>query len=129
MRCPSSYLQRYQTTYRYVKNERPKCSEPVRPRAEMLRRPTNLPFGKEVEIFSLYGCEKILPHSRLPGRVIFGWLQSIRRWAGNLLALFRPHPARRRGCGPASQKCSVQVGREKCSQSGNRPSYIIDSSP
>ena len=129
MSCPSSYLQRYQTTYEYVKNERPKCSEPVRPRAETLRYPTSLPFGEGVEIFSLYGCEKILPLSRLPGQVIFGWLQSIRRWAGNLLALFRSHPARRRGCRPASQKCSVQVGREKFNQSGNRPSYIIDSSP
>ena len=106
-----------------------KCSEPVRPRAETLRYPTSLPFGEGVEIFSLYGCEKILPLSRLPGQVIFGWLQSIRRWAGNLLALFRSHPARRRGCRPASQKCSVQVGREKFNQSGNRPSYIIDSSP
>ena len=107
----------------------PKYSEPVRPRAETLRYPTSLPFGEGVEIFSLYGCEKILPLSRLPGQVILGWLQSIRRWAGNLLALFRSRPARRRGCRPASQKCSVQVGREKCNQSGNRPSYIIDSSP
>ena len=45
------------------------------------------------------------------------------------LILFRSHPARRRGYGPASQTCSVQVDREKCNQSGNRPSYIIDSSP
>ena len=93
MSCPSSYLQRYQTTYEYVKNERPKCSEPVRPRAETLRYPTSLPFGEGVEIFSLYGCEKILPLSRLPGQVMFGRLHSIRRWAGNLF-VSAPIPSR-----------------------------------
>ena len=92
MSCPSSYLQRYQTTYEYVKNERPKCSELVRPRAETLRYPTSLSFGEGVEIFSLYGCEKILTHSRLPGQVIFGWLQSIRRWRAICLLCSDPIP-------------------------------------
>ena len=55
--------------------------------------PTSLPFGEEVEIFSLYGCEKILPLARLPGQVMFGRLHSIRRWAGNLF-VSAPIPSR-----------------------------------
>ena len=56
---------------------------------------------------------KILLLVRLPGRVMFGRPQSIMRWAGTCLLLFRSHPARRRGYGPAGRTCSVQVGRVK----------------
>ncbi len=63
------------------------------PELKTLHYPTSLPFGEEVEIFSLYGCEKILPLARLPGQVMFGRLHSIRRWAGNLF-VSTPIPSR-----------------------------------
>ena len=63
------------------------------PELKTLHYPTSLPFGEEVEIFSLYGCEKILPLARLPGQVMFGRLHSIRRWAGNLF-VSAPIPSR-----------------------------------
>ena len=62
---------------------------------------------------------KILLLDRLPGRVMFGRLQSIRRWVGTCLLLFQSHPARRRGYGPAGRTCSVQVGRVE----GIKPHY------
>ena len=63
------------------------------PEPKTQQYPTSLPFGEEVEIFSLYGCEKILPLARLPGQVMFGRLHSIRRWAGNLF-VSAPIPSR-----------------------------------
>ena len=39
------------------------------------------------DFFRYTDAEKLLLLDRLPGRVMFGRLQSIRRWAGNLLSL------------------------------------------
>ena len=63
------------------------------------------------DFFRYTDAGKILLLARLPGRVMFGRLQSFRRWAGTCFLLFRSHPARRRGYGPAGRTCSVQVGR------------------
>ena len=63
------------------------------------------------DFFRYTDAGKILPLVRLPGRVMFGRLQSIRRWRGSCLLLLQSHPARRRGCGLAGRTCSVQVGR------------------
>ena len=63
------------------------------PEPQTQHYPTSLPFGEEVEIFSLYGCEKILPLARSPGQVMFGRLHSIRQWAGNLF-VSAPIPSR-----------------------------------
>ena len=62
---------------------------------------------------------KILLLVRLPGRVMFGRLQSIRRCAGNYSFLLQSHPARRRGYRPTGRTCSVQVGRVE----GIKPHY------
>ena len=85
--------------------------------------------GKRWRFFRYTDAEKyyLLPDC-LDGLFLAGYNQSGDGRAICLI-LFRSHPARRRGCGPASQKCSVLVGREKCNQSGKRPSYIIDNSP
>ena len=71
------------------------------------------------DFFRYTDAGKILLLVRLPGRVMFGRLQSIRRWAGICLLLFRSHPARRRGYGPIGRTCSVQVGRD----GGFKPHY------
>ena len=106
-----------------------KCSEPVRPRAKTLQYTPSLPFEEEVEIFPLYGCGKILPLARLPGQVMFGWLQSIRRWAGSRSAS-APIPSRPSPWLQTSQPNMFCPGRQgKWRQSGSRPSYIMASSP
>ncbi len=91
---------------------RDNCSEPVRPRADDLHEPTSLPSSHAVEIFSLYGCGKILLHGWWAGQVVFGRLQSFRRWAGNQLALLRSHPALAVTSNPTGQTCSVQPAGE-----------------
>ena len=100
------------------------------PELKTLHYPTSLPFGEEVEIFSAIRMREkyyLLPDCL--GRLCLAGYNRSGDGRMPCLILFRSHPARRRGYGPASQTCSVQVGREKFNQSGNRPSYIIDSSP
>ena len=97
----------------------PKRSEPVRPRAKNVAISAKPAVrGRGGDFFRNTDVEKILPLPRLPGQGMFGWLPSIRRWAASCLILFRSHPARRRGYGPASQTCSVQVGRGNCISRG-----------
>ena len=99
------------------------------PEPKTLQYPPSLLFEEEVEIFSLYGCEKILPLARLPGQVMFGWLQSLRRWAGRLSDSV-PIPSRPSPWPRISQPNMFCPGRQgKWLQSGSRPSYIMDSSP
>ena len=63
---------------------------------------------------------KILLLVRLPGRVMFGRLQSIKAMGrGTCFLLLQSHPARRRGYEPAGRTCSVQVGRVE----GIKPHY------
>ena len=86
--------------------------------------------GKGWRFFPLYGCGKNLhPLPDCLDRLCLAGYNQSGDGRAICLILFRSHPARRRGYGPASQTCSVQVDREKCNQSGNRPSYIIDNSP
>ena len=99
------------------------------PEPKTLHYPPSLPFEEEVEIFPLYGCGKILPLARLPGQVMFGWLQSRRRWAG-YLPVSVPIPSRPSPWLRTSQPNMFCPGRQgKWRHSGSRPSYIMDSSP
>ena len=84
------------------------CSSRSRKRSITLKPAVRTRSG---DFFRYTDAGKILLLVRLPGRVMFGRLQSIRRWAGNFLLLFQSRPARRRGYGPAGRTCSVQVGR------------------
>ena len=100
------------------------------PEPKTLHYPPSLPFEEEVEIFFAIRMRKkyYLLRDCLDRLCLAGYNQSGDGRAICLI-LFRSHPARRHGCGPAGQTCSVQVDREKCDQSGSRPSYIIDNSP
>ena len=92
------------------------CSSRSRKRSITLKPAVRTRSG---DFFRYTDAGKILLLIRLPGRVMFGRLQSIRRWVGTCLLLFQSHPARRRGYGPAGRTCSVQVGRVE----GIKPHY------
>ena len=91
------------------------CSSRSRKRLVALKPAVRARGG---DFFRYTDAEKILLLGRLPGRVMFGRLQSFRRWAGELFSLapipllLRSRPARRHSYGPASRTCSVQVGRD-----------------
>ncbi len=84
------------------------------PELKTLHYPTSLPFGEEVEIFSAIRMREkyyLLPDCL--GRLCLAGYNRSGDGRMPCLILFRSHPARRRGYGPASQTCSVQVGRGK----------------
>ena len=74
---------------------------------------SSLPFGQGVEIFSAIRMrEKYYSLADcLDGLCSAGYNQS-GDGRGPCFLLFRSHPARRRGYGPAGRTCSVQVGRD-----------------
>ena len=94
------------------RTDTPKCSEPVRPRAKTLHYPPSLPFEEEGEIFFAIRMRKkyYLLLDCLDRLCLAGYNHSGDGRAACLI-LFRSHPARRRGYEPASQTCSVRVGR------------------
>ena len=108
----------------------PKCSEPVRPRAKnaaLSAKPAVR--GRGGDFFRYTDAKKILPLARLPGQVMFGWLQSLRRWA-DALSDSVPIPSRPSPWLRTSQPNMFCPGRQgKWRHSGSRPSYIMDSSP
>ncbi len=75
------------------------------------------------DFFRYTDAEKILPLTRLPGQVMFGWLQSIRRWAGNLFDSV-PIPSRPSPWLRTSQPNMFCPGRQGEVQSVRQPSLV-----
>ena len=123
MSCPSSYLQRYQTTYEYVKNERPKilraCSPPSR-NAAISDKPAVR--GRGGDFFAIR-MRKNTTSFPIAWTGYFG-LATINQAMGGQSACFVPIPSRPSPWLPTCQPKMFCPGRQGEMELVRQPSFV-----